>query len=68
MSLHRRKSAQKRLAFLYVVVGLFLTGYEVLLFLQFFVLLLDSSPYCYNKDVDDSQAMGIPHEIPLVSL
>ena len=35
---------------------------------QFFVLLLDSSPYCYNKDVDDFQAMDIPREIPRVSL
>ena len=35
---------------------------------NFFVLLLDSSASSYNKDLDDSQAMDILHEIPLASL
>ena len=35
---------------------------------NFFVLLLDSYASSYNKDLDDSQAMGILHEIPLASL
>ena len=35
---------------------------------NFFVLLLDSSASSNNKDLDDSQAMGILHEIPLASL
>lgn len=42
-------------------------GHEVLSqFILFFVLSLDSSRSSHNKDMDDSQAIGIPSEIPLV--
>jgi hypothetical protein len=52
----------------YFYEGLSSVIFYYCLFYYLFVILLDTFYYYHNKDVNNSQAMGIPLDIPLVSL